>query len=95
MKNAFLEIGKTVVWWPWAIIELLRGHLGPDMKGLLLVSVFGQVILVGFLALLTFGSVSMEPAYPWFRFFVIVTTFVYMTHGALVRIFARRFGLLA
>jgi hypothetical protein len=92
------EILKTIVWFPWAILELLSGYLPPSAKRLM----WQGVAAMTFVFVEIFGFAVWGVMYPYggflgsspYAFIVIVCAVTYLPIGALIRLKGKDFSIL-
>lgn len=90
-----MEILKTVIWLPWALYELMRGHLGPHVRNGLLVGMVGMCFLGGQLYFIS-NMLLYDPntAPHWNVFFYTGVAIVYIVVGVTVRSGTKPYDLL-
>ena len=81
------EIFKTIIWFPWAILELLSGNLPPSTERLLRLGVGGTIIILVEIILLTIYTAEIMPdvsTFPY-TFAAALCAPAYLVMGALIR----------
>ncbi len=89
------EVLKTVFWFPWALYELMRGYLGPDVRNILLLSSVG-VCFLGVIWHYVSSMLMLDPQTVQYQnmFFYSGSVAIYLVIGFVTRNSAKRYDLL-